>query len=152
MFPLAQLRSRRLLPIFIGVALTGLALYIIVRLLAFAQLFGKLGPHAGIEITQQEVFQLHNNVSDDPRPAFPRMIHQIFHNWAEPGNHELPEDWARMRQSCIDKNPGWEFKVCFGIKISGVWKITRNADADIYFVEQLAVAYRRFARIHRRQL
>ena len=112
MFPLAQLRSRRLLPVFVGVALTSLALYIIIRLLAFAQLFGKLGPHAGIEISQQQVLQMHNG-SNDPRPAFPKMIHQIFHNWKEPGNHEMPEDWARMRQTCIDKNPGWEFKVRF---------------------------------------
>ncbi|KAK6844481.1 glycosyltransferase sugar-binding region DXD motif-containing protein-domain-containing protein [Apiospora arundinis] len=112
MFRLAQLRSRRLLPIFVGVALTSLALYIVIRLLAFAQLFGKLGPHAGIEITQQQVLQMHN-VTHDPRPAFPKIIHQIFHNWKAPGNHDLPEDWERMRLTCVDKNPGWEFKMWY---------------------------------------
>ena len=111
---LAPLRSRRLVPWLAGLGLAALVVYVIVRLLAFAQLFGKLGPHAGIEITQEQVMMLHNATDPDPRtPPIPRIVHQIFHNWKEPGKHDIPEDWARMRQSCIDKNPGWDVKVCW---------------------------------------
>lgn len=110
---LAPLRSRRLVPWLAGLGLTALVIYVIVRLLAFAQLFGKLGPHAGIEITQEQVMMLHNATDPDPRtPLIPQIVHQIFHNWKEPGKHDIPEDWARMRQSCIDRNPGWDVKVC----------------------------------------
>lgn len=108
----AQLSSRRLLPILVTVIVAGGVFYIISRLLAFAQLFGKLGPHAGIEITQEQVMIQHNATNPDPRtPVVPQIVHQIFHNWKDPSNNELPEDWMRMRQSCIDKNPGWIMKI-----------------------------------------
>lgn len=109
---LAPLRSRRIVPWLAGLGLTVLVIYVVVRLLAFLQLFGKLGPHAGIEITQEQVLMLHNATDPDPRtPLIPPIVHHIFHNWKEPGKHDVPEDWARMRQSCIDKNPGWDMKV-----------------------------------------
>lgn len=111
---LAPLRSRRIVPWLAGLGLTVLVIYVVVRLLAFLQLFGKLGPHAGIEITQEQVLMLHNATDPDPRtPLIPPIVHHIFHNWKEPGKHDVPEDWARMRQSCIDKNPGWDMKIWY---------------------------------------
>jgi mannosyltransferase OCH1-like enzyme len=87
-------------------------LFIISRLLAFAQLFGKLGPHAGIEVTQTQVLAAHTAVTPDPRkPVVPKILHQIFHNWKNASDNTLPEDWAKMRQMCVDRNPDWEFKM-----------------------------------------
>jgi hypothetical protein len=92
--------------------LVAFVLFIVTRLLAFAQLFGKLGPHAGIEITQKEVFAAHKATVPDPRnPVVPKILHQIFHNWKNASDNTLPEDWANMRQMCIDRNPDWEFKM-----------------------------------------
>ncbi|TLS26550.1 hypothetical protein PpBr36_05490 [Pyricularia pennisetigena] len=85
--------------------------YIVVRLLAFAQLFGKLGPHAGIAITQEQVLEAYNN-NTAKEPVIPRIIHQIYHNWKDPESKELPGDWSAARQTCIDRNPGWDVKVC----------------------------------------
>ena len=82
------------------------------RVLAFAHLFGIFGPHSGIRITQRQVADAHALGDKDPRIAVvPKILHQIFQNWNDPGNTTLPSHWEAARQSCIDLNPGWEFKV-----------------------------------------
>jgi inositol phosphorylceramide mannosyltransferase catalytic subunit len=108
---LARLRSRRVaIRLAVPVVVVVGALYLASRLLSFAQLFGKLGPHAGVEITQSQVVDAHN--ATDVRPQLiPKIVHHIFHNWKDPYDDEMPEDWRRMRQTCIDKNPDWDFRV-----------------------------------------
>ncbi|KAH9429119.1 hypothetical protein MCOR27_004740 [Pyricularia oryzae] len=108
----AHLPHRRRVLTWLGYAISAgvifWLLYIVVRLLAFAQLFGKLGPHAGIAVTQSQVLEAHANHAE---PVIPRIIHQIYHNWKDPTSKQLPEDWEAARQTCIDKNPGWDVKV-----------------------------------------
>jgi hypothetical protein len=87
-------------------------IYIISRLLAFAQLFGVLREHAGIKITQGEVAAAHDQASPDLRPqVIPKILHQIFHNWNDPRDETPPPHWGAARQTCIDLNPEWEHKV-----------------------------------------
>jgi hypothetical protein len=107
-----QLRIKRVLLGILGIFVTAEAVYIICRLLAFVQLFGKFGPHAGLEITQPAVFAAHNVSAEERQSLIPKIIHSIFHNWTDPSNNDLPDDWLAMRQTCIEKNPEWEFKVC----------------------------------------
>lgn len=52
----------------------------------------------------------------------PRIIHQVFHNWRDPGNETIPSDWDEVRKGCQDKNPGWEYHVCL-VYLWGVVKV-----------------------------
>lgn len=107
------LPSRRRI-ITVVLAITGLALlvYIVTSLYDFANLFGIFKPHSGIRISQEGVELLHNQTTPDPRPqVMPKILHQIFHNWKDPGNETLPAHWQEARQTCIDLNPDWEHKV-----------------------------------------
>lgn len=79
------------------------------RLVAFLSLFG--GPHSGIRITQEAAARAHHNGSDARLQVVPRIIHQIFHDWKNPGNEKLPSDWEDVRQTCLSLNPGWDYKV-----------------------------------------
>ncbi|KAI6357310.1 hypothetical protein MCOR25_007697 [Pyricularia grisea] len=110
----AHLPHRRRFLIWLGYATSAgvmfWLLYIVVRLLAFAQLFGKLGPHAGIAVTQLQLLEAYDNHTAKEL-VIPRIIHQIYHNWKDPESKELPEDWAAARQTCIDQNPGWDVKI-----------------------------------------
>lgn len=81
----------------------------VTRLIGFVHIFGQ---HAGIAITQDEVLDLHTaNTPDTRTQHIPKIIHQIFHNWHDPGNSTLPSDWQDVRQTCIDHNPDWEHRV-----------------------------------------
>lgn len=77
------------------------------RIAAFIQLFYE---HSGVALTQQQVVQNYEAALKDvhKRPTIPRIIHQIFHNWTDPSNVALPEDWAEARQTCVDFNEGWK--------------------------------------------
>lgn len=110
MLVLSQSRTRRVVIIIAFVALGALLIHILTRVVAFAHLFGIFGPHAGIRITQAQIAAAHN-APDARTPVVPKLLHQIFHNWHDPGNATLPAHWAGARQSCIDLNPDWEFKV-----------------------------------------
>ncbi|KAK2075115.1 hypothetical protein P8C59_009267 [Phyllachora maydis] len=79
------------------------------RLVAFLSLFG--GPHSGIRITQEAAARAHHNGSDARLQVVPRIIHQIFHDWKNPGNEKLPSDWEDVRQTCLSLNPGWDYKL-----------------------------------------
>jgi mannosyltransferase OCH1-like enzyme len=67
---------------------------------------------AGIRLTQHQAAAAHNASTPDTRTQYiPKIIHQVFHNWKDPGNENLPEDWDKLRKTCIDANPGYEYKV-----------------------------------------
>ncbi|KAJ5223676.1 hypothetical protein N7468_008218 [Penicillium chermesinum] len=85
-------------------------LYTATRIVIFAQLFGKFKDHSGIRLTQEEIFEAHN-LSDIRTPVVPKIIHQVFHNWHDATDKPLPAKWESTRQSCIDLNPGWEYKL-----------------------------------------
>ena len=87
-----------------AIALVTLLGYSISRLLFFKSIFFE---HAGIRLTQPQVADAHNHSVQH----IPKIIHNVFHNWRVPGNDTLPADWAAMRQSCMDTNPDFEFKV-----------------------------------------
>lgn len=76
------------------------------RLIAFINLFFE---HSGIVLTQQQAADAHSATSSDSRPqVIPKIIHQVFHNWRQPGNDTLPADWTAVRQTCIDLNPDFQ--------------------------------------------
>lgn len=108
--------------------LLGLVLYVAGRISAFAQIF-LADSRAGIRVTQSAAAAAHANASEDARPQLiPKILHQVFHNWKDPGNDKkLPADWERVRQTCIDKNPDWEYRV--RLSVEGVCGCGRNRDA-----------------------
>lgn len=81
----------------------------VTRIVSFVNLFFE---HSGIALTQAEVARAHNASDPDPRPqVIPKITHQVFHNWRDPGNDTLPVDWVAARQTCIDRNPEWNHMV-----------------------------------------
>lgn len=114
MIPLPQFRTRRIILILIAVLSFGLFVHIATRIYAFAHIFGVFKPHSGVRITQGQVASTYNISKPEiqaKKPVIPKILHQIFHNWKDPGNSTLPAHWAAARQSCIDNNPEWEIKV-----------------------------------------
>ena len=82
--------------------------WIVSRLLLFKQIFFQ---HSGIAITQTRVAELFDDEEETRPQLIPKIIHQVFHNWRDPGNDTLPSDWQDVRQTCIDTNPGWQYNV-----------------------------------------
>jgi mannosyltransferase OCH1-like enzyme len=81
----------------------------IARLVGFFHIFSD---HSGITLTQQQALDAYNANATNPRPQLiPKIIHQVFHNWRQPGNDTLPADWVEVRQTCIDLNPDFEIKL-----------------------------------------
>jgi hypothetical protein len=104
----SQLRTRRIATPLLVIVFAIPFIYCIARLAAFAQLFGVFRPHSGVRITQVEIAKAH---AGKRTPVVPKILHQIFHNWKDPGNDTLPAHWDAARQSCMTLNPDWEFKV-----------------------------------------
>ncbi|KAJ4288247.1 hypothetical protein N0V88_007437 [Collariella sp. IMI 366227] len=77
--------------------------YSISRLLFFVHIFHD---HAGVAVSQPQVLAHANDSSPE---VVPKIIHNIFHNWKDPGNEGLPAEYSRMRQTCIDLNPDFKF-------------------------------------------
>ena len=75
------------------------------RLYAFIQIFFE---HSGISMTQSEVALLHSSGTDPRKQSIPKIIHQVYHDWR---NSSMPLDWDGVRQTCIDLNQDWEYKV-----------------------------------------
>ncbi len=90
------------------VVLLAFLIYFISHVVAFVQIFYT---HAGISLPQAEAAEAYKNGTADRVQYIPRIIHQVFHNWKDPGSEVMPSDWDNVRQTCIDKNPGWEYKV-----------------------------------------
>jgi inositol phosphorylceramide mannosyltransferase catalytic subunit len=87
--------------------------YFISHVLAFIAIFFT---HAGLPLPQRVAADAFaSNATDSlgrPREQLiPKILHQVFHNWHEPGNDELPDDWKAVRQTCIDHNPDWQHMV-----------------------------------------
>ncbi|KAK3297341.1 nucleotide-diphospho-sugar transferase [Chaetomium fimeti] len=95
-----------------AIILVTLVGYAISRLLFFRSIFFE---HAGIRLTQPEVATAAVEAAGPEASSriqhIPKIIHNVFHNWRVPGNDTLPSDWAEMRQTCIDVNPDFEFKL-----------------------------------------
>ncbi|RCI15983.1 hypothetical protein L249_3028 [Ophiocordyceps polyrhachis-furcata BCC 54312] len=69
------------------------------------------GTHAGRAMTQAQVLRAHRDGTGPRRNRpVPRILHQIFHNWHDPGNETLPADWQIVRQTCLALHPTWEHK------------------------------------------
>ncbi|KAF4595686.1 Mannosyl phosphorylinositol ceramide synthase SUR1 [Ophiocordyceps camponoti-floridani] len=72
------------------------------------------GAHAGNALTQEQVRAAAEAAASRghrrKRPV-PRILHQVFHNWHQPGNETLPPDWQAARQTCLDLHPTWEHKL-----------------------------------------
>ncbi|KAK4159034.1 nucleotide-diphospho-sugar transferase [Cladorrhinum sp. PSN259] len=99
--------SIRVSVVFWGIFLLGGFIYIITSLLRFKQIFFE---HAGLVLTQAEVAEAYANHSTDNRVEhIPKVVHQVFHNWKDPGNDMLPDDWFENRNNCIELNPDFEF-------------------------------------------
>ena len=81
---------------------------VISRLLFFKSIFFQ---HAGIALTQPQVAAAASTLADERTQHIPKIIHQIFHNWPQPGKDTLPSHWAAVRQQCVDLNPDFEFRV-----------------------------------------
>lgn len=91
--------------------LAGLA-GVISRALTFRRIFYS---HSGLAVTQREAYELYHNGTwseTNRTQSIPKIIHQVFHNWDDPDNDTLPADWDAVRRTCIDKNPGFEYRVC----------------------------------------
>ncbi|KAK4656697.1 hypothetical protein QC762_206540 [Podospora pseudocomata] len=89
--------------------------YILARLVAFVGLFFQ---HAGIQLRQADALEAYNQDGHGLLGGggkrvqhIPKIVHQVFHNWKEPGNDSLPGDWEGVRGGCVERNPGWEFKL-----------------------------------------
>ncbi|KAF8850223.1 hypothetical protein BDZ45DRAFT_662027 [Acephala macrosclerotiorum] len=99
------MRSRLfILPILLLIFLLILAF----RLVGFIGLFFE---HAGTAISQGEIWNAHfpgEGKKDERKRFIPKIIHQVFHNWKEPGNETMPGDWEEERRGCVGKNGDWE--------------------------------------------
>lgn len=91
-------------------AVGALLWFSIFHLYNFLCIFSLPEPHRGQGLQQSEIVKLHQEHPERPA-VVPKIIHQIFHNWKEPGNETLPGDWALQRQSCVDLHQDWEVMV-----------------------------------------
>ena len=84
-----------------------ICLYVLASsILTFIQIFFE---HSGIAITQEEISAAYLADGAGSRPQLiPKVIHHIFHNWH---NVSMPKHWKETRQTCIDRNTDWEYKV-----------------------------------------
>lgn len=85
--------------------------YVISRLLTFKQIFFQ---HAGLELTQAQALDAYKDDSGPNRTRtqyIPKIVHQVFHNWHDPGNDTLPADWAENVRKCSKLSPDFEFKL-----------------------------------------
>lgn len=88
------------------------SILVVSRIASFIHIFGE---HAGVVLTQGEVFEAYTSDLNSKQAFVPKIIHRIFHNWTDPNNEALPLKWEANRQSCIDLNPGWESWVSYWV-------------------------------------
>ena len=83
---------------------------IVPGVLRFVHMFGA---HAGTALTQEEIEAAYNSTrGEKTRPQrIPKIIHQIFHNWKDPGNETIPSDWDEVRATCKLHNPDFEHRL-----------------------------------------
>ena len=101
--------SIRISFIFWGLLLLSGFIYAITSLLRFKQIFFE---HAGITLTQAQAAEAYAAGQNDERTQhIPKIVHQVFHNWHDPGNGTLPSDWQANVNNCKKLNPNFEFMV-----------------------------------------
>lgn len=107
-----KMRPRLMLPIILLTCI----IFLIVHILALIHLFYE---HAGVALTQNEILEAFvgdgglDEGSEMTRVQWiPKIIHQVFHNWEDPGNDTLPADWQAVSKTCRNLNEGWEYVVC----------------------------------------
>ncbi|KAK4466989.1 nucleotide-diphospho-sugar transferase [Cladorrhinum samala] len=99
--------SIRISFIFWGLLLLSGFIYAITSLLRFKQIFFE---HAGITLTQAQAAEAYAAGQNDERTQhIPKIVHQVFHNWHDPGNGTLPSDWQANVNNCKKLNPNFEF-------------------------------------------
>jgi len=59
-------------------------------------------------LTTEDVAPTDIQAPDDAPTAIPKMIHQVYLGF---DNKVMPDAWETARQSCIDLNPSYEYKV-----------------------------------------
>ncbi|KAH8691630.1 glycosyltransferase sugar-binding region DXD motif-containing protein-domain-containing protein [Talaromyces proteolyticus] len=102
----------RIRPLFIILPLFILHYFIITRIANFAQIFSTK-PYAGIPLSQSAIKDAYyNGTAKDQKPeaVIPQRIHQIYHDWSGNGMPHSAQ-WGRLRASCIDRHPGWIYKL-----------------------------------------
>lgn len=119
------MRLRPLSTVLLAIPALALIVLVALRLVRFVEIFGA---HAGTALTQEEVESAYNTTKGDKTKAehIPKIIHQVFHNWKDPGNETLPADWDAVRQTCISRNPDFEYRV--RPRIESAWPGDHNAD------------------------
>ena len=116
--PLLIKRKLTMLPF---IFLLALLVFAIFRLSNFIHIFRA---HAGIAYNQPDVAAAHLAGAADPRSqVVPKILHQIFHNWTDPEDEKLPSDWELMRQTCIEKNPDYEYRVSRTYSVRMLWNV-----------------------------
>lgn len=87
--------------------------FLVASSLDFLRIFSS--PHSGIAWSQTAIknIYLNHTAASQEKLVIPRKIHQIYHDWSgSGGNVPHAVQWARLKDSCINRNPGWEYKVC----------------------------------------
>ncbi|KAK5663748.1 hypothetical protein OQA88_4179 [Cercophora sp. LCS_1] len=106
------MRSRTISFALVATLAIALLVFLGSRILQFIQIFGA---HGGTALDQVQVEAAYNaslSSHDETRREYiPRIIHQVFHNWKQPGNETLPSDWDAVRQTCIAVNPDFEYRL-----------------------------------------
>lgn len=105
----STMRSRLLITLILSIFSATLVLLVVSRVIRFSHIFQA---HAGPALTQEQVELAYNASSPAGRPlVIPPIIHQIFHNFHDPLDTTIPDDWEAQRQSCIKYNPDFEYRV-----------------------------------------
>ena len=102
-------RTRSLALLLLGLLLVGAV--VVPRVVRFVRIFG---PHSGPALTQEEIeaaYDRTRGTDDAPPQRIPKIIHQIFHNWRDPGNETIPPDWDAVRETCRVHNPDFEHRL-----------------------------------------
>jgi inositol phosphorylceramide mannosyltransferase catalytic subunit len=102
----------RVKPLAALLVLLGIIYFMVTSTFSFARIFSN--PHSGIPLSQSAIkTAYYNHTLEQTREAvIPRKIHQIYHDWSgKGGNVPHKEQWMRLRDSCINRNPGWQYKV-----------------------------------------
>ncbi|KAM7189216.1 Nucleotide-diphospho-sugar transferase [Rhypophila sp. PSN 637] len=102
------MRSRLIATLILSALSVALLFVLGSRLIRFSHIFRA---HAGPALTQEQVELAYNSSTGERKEAIPRIIHQIFHNFKDPSDNTIPEDWEVQRQTCIKHNPDFEYKL-----------------------------------------
>ena len=101
----------RLIPTLLtSVSILIFVFFIAPRVHRFVEVFSA---HSGTALLPIDIEAAYNDTkSGQTRTQYiPKVIHQIFHNWREPGNETLPPDWDETKETCRVANPDFEHRL-----------------------------------------